>query len=262
MSRWICSVSRALRSSRSGCGRLRSAKTLPLPASKPIFFLRFVMSVLPFLVKPLGFRQPAAHQINFLLRSRSARLRLLLKGVKHVEHIRELRGVDGAVGVRVVPVDDLHDARAAEPSQRLGRRIRRATLRGIKGLANVAANLRREATQIAPARSDPHDRPNAVAHYTNIRILVSMSRKAQSRTPSSRTAPVIATPSVARRKRSRAPGLLRRLRRLAMTDIPHPALSPEGGGEGSFFEARAAGYRRVWRGSRPPPIPSPSRGEG
>src|SRR5665213_1628674 len=130
------------------------------------------MSILPFLVKPLGFSQSAAHQLDFPLRSRPARLRLLLKSVKNVERIRELCGVDGAVGVRVMPVHDLHDPHAAETLQRLGRGIRRATLRGIKGLANVAADLWREAAQIVPARADPHDRPDAVAHYTNIRILV------------------------------------------------------------------------------------------
>src|SRR5580692_192108 len=146
---WICSVSRAFRSSCSGLGRPRSAKTLPEPSSTRTFFLR--MSVLPFPVMPFRLGKAPADQLNLLFRRRDAGLRFLLEHVQDIHRIVEMRGVDGPIRVRAVPLDNLHDPRPAESLQRFGCRIGHALLSSIKRLPDVPAHLLRHFAKVAAA---------------------------------------------------------------------------------------------------------------
>src|SRR6266699_5213254 len=99
------SARRALSCSRSGLGKPRSAKTLPLPFFTRILWFCFI-SVLPFSVVPLCRGEPLFHEFDFFLRRGDALLRLLLKGVEHVNCILEADRVDGAEGV---PLMRCHD---------------------------------------------------------------------------------------------------------------------------------------------------------
>src|SRR6202043_3364858 len=109
---WICSVSLAFRSSCSGFGSPRSAKTLPELSSTRTLFL--VMSVLPFPVVPFRFGEAPADQLDLLLRRRDAGLRFFLEHVQHIHRVVEMRGIDGPIRVRAIPLGNLHAPCSAE----------------------------------------------------------------------------------------------------------------------------------------------------
>src|SRR6266849_6068595 len=121
---------------------------------------------------PLRGGEALPDQVDLPLRRRYALLRLLLKRVKDVDPAGELHRVDCPVCIRVVSVDDLHHPRAAEALQRRSRGIGFALLRRIESLADIPADLLREALQVLPARSHPDDRLDTTPHNTSIRILV------------------------------------------------------------------------------------------
>src|SRR6266571_3184261 len=79
----ICSVSRAFRSSCSGWGRPRSAKTLPLLFSTFTGFLVLaVMLVLPFSVNPFGVSKTVTDEVHVLLRRGDAPFRFFLEAAQ------------------------------------------------------------------------------------------------------------------------------------------------------------------------------------
>lgn len=122
-------------------------------------------------MKPLGFSKPFAYPVDFVLRRSDPGPRFLLEYVEHVHCFRELCRVYGTVGVGPMPLDDLHDPGTAEALERSGRRIGRSLLRGIEGLAEIAANLPRHRPQLAATRPESCDGPDLRVHI-NILIYV------------------------------------------------------------------------------------------
>src|ERR1017187_8994863 len=107
------SVRRALSCSRSGWGKPRSAKTLPLPfLTRMVLF--FFMSVVPLPIVPLCRSEPLFDEFDFFLRRGDAFLGLLLKGVQHVNSVAEAHRVDGPEGVALIGRYDLKHSAPAE----------------------------------------------------------------------------------------------------------------------------------------------------
>src|SRR5207245_6498083 len=93
----------ALASSRSGCSKPRSAKTLPLLGSTRISASEGSGTARRRMVRLRG-AQPLADHLNLLFRRRDAALGLLLERVEDVHRVLEAHRVHRAVGVAVVVV--------------------------------------------------------------------------------------------------------------------------------------------------------------
>src|SRR6266571_3483300 len=115
----MCSVSRAFRSSCSGWGRPRSAKTFP-PVSAPGlrprgpvlfatltgFLVLVVMFVLPFSVEPVCLSKTAVDEVKVLLGRGDPLLRFLLEGVKDVARLLKADRIDSAPRVALMVSDN------------------------------------------------------------------------------------------------------------------------------------------------------------
>src|ERR1017187_6149759 len=82
-----------------------------------------VMSILPFSMQPLSFRQTLPDQFHVPLRGGDATLRFLLEGMQHVNAFRKTDRVHGPARVSAMVRNDLDDGASAKPAHGLRRRI-------------------------------------------------------------------------------------------------------------------------------------------
>src|SRR5947209_2323459 len=113
----------ALASARSGCGKSRSANTLPLPASTRAAPSAAVLDAFllfdPLRIVPLRILQACPDPLDDPGRGLDPRLRLLLEGMEHVHDTGELDSVHRPVGTPVVVLDHFKHTRPAEPLEGL-----------------------------------------------------------------------------------------------------------------------------------------------
>lgn len=101
--------------------------------------------------------QPRLDDVNIGLRCRNARLRLLLKGVKHVNPTSQFHRVNGAKSLTVEPRQNFYYARAAETLQRLGIRMLAPKLSLVQRKSEPCFDLGRKGRQVLFRAADPID---------------------------------------------------------------------------------------------------------
>src|SRR5258707_1228871 len=167
MRRYIGTVSVACKSSCSGWGRPRSAKTFPLLFSiLTCLFVLAAMLVLPFSVNPFGVSQAATDEVHVLLRRSDAPFRFFLEGVQDVNGLRIADCIDRTPCAAFVIRDNFKHGPSTKTSQRLRGWIGFTLLGSIKGLAEIAPDFAGEVAQLFPVRADPNNRALRPIHYT------------------------------------------------------------------------------------------------
>src|ERR1039458_4470133 len=108
-----------------------------------------VMSVLPFSMQSLSFRQTLPDQFHLPLRGGDATLRFLLECMQHVNPFRKTNCVHGPPRVSEMVRNDLDHGASAKPAHGLRRRIGFTLLRSVESPADVAADCARKFAQVS-----------------------------------------------------------------------------------------------------------------
>src|ERR1700689_1579241 len=106
-----------------------------------------VISILPFSMHSLSFRQTLPDHIHVPLRSGDATLRLFLERMQHVNPFRKTNRVHRPPRVSAMVRDDLGDGASAKPAQGLRRRIGFTLLRSVESSADIAPDCARKFAQ-------------------------------------------------------------------------------------------------------------------
>src|ERR1700752_5043716 len=110
------------------------------------------------LMQTFGFAQTVLDQPDFGPWRAASALRLLLKSMQHIDRTGQAHGVNAAKCIAGVIGDDLHHPCPAEAFEGLCVPVLVALLGDIKRVAHAAPDVRRQGTQVSPARSYPDDR--------------------------------------------------------------------------------------------------------
>src|SRR6266849_9226686 len=151
----IRATNTALARASSGRERPKSAKTLPLLASTsclgaPVFRFGLLVRDVPFLIMLLCSAQPLLDQIDFMLRSLSPLLRLLLEDMQGVDKARELHRIDSPVSAAMMIRDHFEDSGPSKALQRLRVQVLHSNLGLVESEADDLAYLRRAVLQVLP----------------------------------------------------------------------------------------------------------------
>src|SRR5580700_7966724 len=130
-----------------------------------------MMSILPFSMHPLSFRQTLPDQFHLPLRRGDATLGFLLERMQHVNALRKTNRVHGPPCVPTMVRGDLDDGASTKPMHGLSRRIGFTFLRRVESSSDIAADYARKFAQVSSARAHPDDRA-FYNHDTCIRLHV------------------------------------------------------------------------------------------